>query len=161
MAYWSPILEELAVPRPPWYSAAISVRMSPYRLGSTKTCIPALNSGSINLADRESISSSRTWMPGYSFSIAWATFRKFPSTSLTILAFVATVMLVFPLLLAYSNAFRNSRSAPGLERILKSMARSSPTQIPLLPQMYSPSIFSLKKVQSMPFSGIRMGRTAA
>ena len=30
-----------------------------------------------------------------------------------------------------------------------------------MPQIYSPSIFSRKKVQSMPFSGILMGRTAA
>ena len=53
------------------------------------------------------------------------------------------------------------RSAPGFVRTLKSMARSSLTSMPLLPQMYSPSMFSRKKVQLMPLSGILMGRTAA
>ena len=77
------------------------------------------------------------------------------------LALVTTVTLVFPLFLANSKAARQIRSAPGRVSTLKSTARSSSTWIPLLPQMYSPSIFSRKKVQSMPFSGIRTGRTAA
>ena len=86
---------------------------------------------------------------------------KLPSTSFTMLPLVTTVTFFFPFFLAKSKAARAMRSAPGFVRTLKSMARSSLTSMPLLPQMYSPSMFSRKKVQLMPLSGILMGRTAA
>ena len=110
----------------------------------------------------ESTSSSRISISGYSLSpMRWTAWRKSPSTSFTILALVTTVTLCLPFLRAKSKAARAMRSAPGFVQTLKSMASSSPTRMPRLPRMYSPSMFSRKKVQSMPLSGMRMGRTAA
>ncbi len=44
---------------------------------------------------------------------------------------------------------------------LKSTARSSVTFIPLFPSTYSPSVFSLKNIQSIPSLGTFTGLTLA
>ena len=44
---------------------------------------------------------------------------------------------------------------------VKSRAKSSVTSTPLLPNAYAPSVFSLKKTQSIPSFGTRTGRTLA
>ncbi len=97
---------------------------------------------------------------GYSSPTLRTALIKFPSASFTIFAFVTMVTFFLPFFLANSNAARAILSLPCLVCTLKSTARSSFTWIPLFPQIYSPSIFSRKKVQSMFLSGILIGRTA-
>ena len=80
---------------------------------------------------------------------------------LTTLALVTIVTRFLPFALAYSKARRAIRSAPGEVQTLKSNAISSPIFTPWLPSAYMHSVFSLKKVQSIPSSGTLTGRTFA
>ena len=76
-------------------------------------------------------------------------------------AFVTIATFVFPLFLAYSNAARAMRRVPAFVVTLKSNAKVSGISTPREPKTYSPSVFSRKKVQSMPSSGTATGRTFA
>ena len=88
IAYFLPMFAEPAVPTPPWNSAASSVIMSPYRLGSTKTLKSLRRMGSISLAVVISIYQSSVTISGYSWPIIWAVFKNLPSVVLMMLALV-------------------------------------------------------------------------
>ena len=69
--------------------------------------------------------------------------------------------LVLPLARAKSKAALAIRRVPASVVTLKSMLSIPGTSTPRLPRAYSPSVFSRKKVQSMPSFGTDTGRTLA
>ena len=86
---------------------------------------------------------------------------KLPSVFFMMLALVTMDTRFLPLLRANSKAARAMRRVPGRVVTLKSMASTSGISTPRLPSTYSPSVFSRKKVQSQPSSGMDTGRTLA
>ena len=109
-----------------------------------------------------SIYQSSTVSSGYSSAaILWAMREKSPSVFFIIFAFVTQQTRVLPFFLAKSNAARAIRAVPSDVVTLKSHESSPGTDTPRLPSTYSPSVFSRKKVQSIPSAGIDTGRTFA
>ena len=89
-------------------------------------------------------------MPGYSAATSWQISEKRPSVFFMMLALVTMATLVLPLFFAYSKAARAMRFVPGSVVTLKSMHSLPGISTPRLPSTYSPSVFSRKKIQSMP-----------
>ena len=76
-----------------------------------------------------------------------------------IFALVTILTCVLPFFRAKSNAARAIRRVPSSVITLKSNASTPGISTPELPKTYSPSVFSLKNVQSIPSSFTRTGRT--
>ena len=100
-------------------------------------------------------------MLGYFSETFRAMSRNLPSVVFTMLALVTTVTVSFPVRCAWAKAASIIRSEPWLVMTRKSMPRSSVTLTPWLPTAYMSSVFSRKKVQSMPSRGMRTGRMLA
>ena len=108
-----------------------------------------------------SIYQSSVLISGYSAATSCAMREKRPSVCFIMFALVTMATFFLPFCFAYSKAARAIRFVPDTVVTLKSIAISGVISRPLLPKMYSPSLFSLKKVQSMPSPGILTGRTFA
>jgi len=104
-----------------------------------------------------SINQSSHSTSGYSLEIFFTTSKNLPSVVFITFAFVTIVTFFILFFFAYSNANLIILSDPCVVVTVKSIARSSVTEIPLLPRTYAPSVFSLKKIQSIPSSGIFTG----
>ncbi len=155
--YRLPMFALPAVPTPPWNSAASSVRMSPYRFGSTITLKSRRRLLSTSFAVMMSMYQSSNAISGYSLAIVCAMLRNLPSVVFTTFAFVTAVTRPILFFRAYSNAIRMMRSDPCVVVTVKSTARSSVTLIPELPSTYAPSVFSRKNTQSIPSLGTLTG----